>query len=81
MSYLAAAQRTADWLLATAERSPEGWCRPRRPGVSAEVDPGLGWGTAAPKIEVDTTDGYRPGFDEIVAFVNARGSPADSIHG
>lgn len=25
----------------------------------------------APEIEVDTSDGYRPGLDEIVAFVNA----------
>ncbi|GAB3156467.1 hypothetical protein GCM10027290_54320 [Micromonospora sonneratiae] len=24
-----------------------------------------------PEIEVDTSDGYRPGLDEIVAFVNA----------
>jgi predicted kinase len=27
----------------------------------------------APQIEVDTVDGYRPGLDEIVAFVNGRG--------
>jgi predicted kinase len=27
----------------------------------------------APQIEVDTTDGYRPGLDEILAFVNGRG--------
>jgi predicted kinase len=27
----------------------------------------------APSIEVDTADGYRPGLDEIVAFVNGRG--------
>ena len=27
----------------------------------------------APQIEVDTADGYRPGLDEIVAFVNRRG--------
>ena len=25
----------------------------------------------APWIEVDTTDGYAPGLDEIVAFINA----------
>ncbi|MCI4061904.1 ATP-binding protein [Micromonospora sp. R77] len=25
-----------------------------------------------PELEVDTSDGYRPGLDEIVAFVNAR---------
>jgi lantibiotic modifying enzyme len=50
VSYLAAAQRTGDWLLATAERGPEGWFWPVRPGVSAEVDPGLGWGTAGPAM-------------------------------
>ncbi len=27
----------------------------------------------APQIEVDTADGYRPGLDEIVAFVNGQG--------
>jgi len=27
----------------------------------------------APWIEVDTTDGYHPGLDEVVAFVNGRG--------
>ena len=27
----------------------------------------------APQIEVDTADGYRPGLDEIVAFVNGSG--------
>ena len=27
----------------------------------------------APAIEVDTADGYRPGLDEILAFVNGRG--------
>jgi phosphate starvation-inducible protein PhoH len=25
----------------------------------------------APSLEVDTTDGYRPGLDQIVAFVNS----------
>lgn len=28
---------------------------------------------AVPAIKVDTTDGYRPGLDEIVAFVNGNG--------
>jgi predicted kinase len=28
--------------------------------------------TDAPWIEVDTTDGYRPGLDQIVAFINDR---------
>jgi lantibiotic modifying enzyme len=46
--YLAAAERTGDWLLATAEPGPDGWSWPAKPGVSAEVDPGLGWGTAGP---------------------------------
>ena len=46
--YLAAAERTGDWLLATAQRSPQGWSWPVQPGVSAEVEPGLGWGTAGP---------------------------------
>ena len=26
----------------------------------------------APSIEVDTTDGYRPGLDQIVAFINGQ---------
>ncbi|MET8877191.1 AAA family ATPase [Nocardia sp. NPDC004604] len=30
---------------------------------------------AVPAIEIDTTDGYRPGLDEIVAFVNGHGCP------
>ena len=46
--YLTAAERTGDWLLATAERSPPGWSWPVKPGVSAEVGSGLGWGTAGP---------------------------------
>ena len=50
MRYLEAAQQTGDWLLATAERGPQGWCWPVQPGVSAEVNPGLGWGTAAPAM-------------------------------
>jgi lantibiotic modifying enzyme len=48
--YLTAAERTGDWLLATAERSPDGWFWPVQPGVSGEVDPSLGWGTAAPTM-------------------------------
>ena len=46
--YLAAAERTGDWLLATAQQSPQGWFWPIQPGVCAEVGPGLGWGTASP---------------------------------
>lgn len=48
MRYLAAAEQTGNWLLATAERTPQGWSWPVQPGVSAEVDPGVGWGTAGP---------------------------------
>jgi lantibiotic modifying enzyme len=48
--YLTAAEQTGNWLLATAERSPQGWFWPVQPGVSAEVIPGLGWGTAAPTV-------------------------------
>jgi lantibiotic modifying enzyme len=48
--YLAAAERTGDWLLATAKRSPQGWSWPVKPGVSAVVAPGLGWGTAGPAM-------------------------------
>jgi hypothetical protein len=33
-----------------------------------------GFPVDAPWIEVDTTDGYRPGLREMVAFVNAGGS-------
>ncbi len=50
MRYLTAAEQTGNWLLATAERSPQGWSWPVRPGVSAEVIPGLGWGTAGPTM-------------------------------
>jgi predicted kinase len=32
----------------------------------------------APSLEVDTTDGYRPGLDQIVAFVNRPGSTGES---
>ena len=50
MSYLTAAERAGDWLVSTAERGPDGWCWPDRPGVSAEVGPGVGWGTAGPAM-------------------------------
>ncbi len=51
MNYLAAAERTGDWLLSTAERSPRGWFWPDRPGaLDAEVIPGVGWGTAGPTM-------------------------------
>ena len=47
-AYLAAAERTGEWLLSTALRRPEGWCWPWQPGVSDESGPGLGWGTVGP---------------------------------
>ncbi|HUJ65850.1 MAG TPA: lanthionine synthetase LanC family protein, partial [Acidimicrobiales bacterium] len=50
MTYLDAASQVGDWLLSRAERSDDGWCWPVQPGVSPEVDPGLGWGTAAPTL-------------------------------
>jgi hypothetical protein len=50
VSYLAAAERAGDWLVATARRDPDGWCWPVRPGVSAEVESGVGWGTAGPAM-------------------------------
>jgi predicted kinase len=40
--------------------------RPGHPGHPAFVRLALD----APSLEVDTTDGYRPGLDEITAFVN-----------
>ena len=48
MSYLAAAERTGEWLIAAADRRPEGWCWPWRPGLTTEFAPGIGWGTAGP---------------------------------
>ena len=36
MSYLAAAERTGEWLLVTAERSPQGWSWPAQPEYPAE---------------------------------------------
>lgn len=48
MRYLAAAERTGEWLLTTAERRPDGWCWPWQPGVTSEFAPGVGWGTAGP---------------------------------
>ena len=35
----------------------------------------------APSLEVDTTDGYRPGLDQIVAFVNGPAAPRDGTDG
>jgi len=50
VSYLAAAERTGEWLLNSAERRPDGWRWPGQPGVSAEFGTGVGWGTAAPTM-------------------------------
>jgi lantibiotic modifying enzyme len=50
MRYAEAAGQVGEWLSSTAQRAPDGWCWPVRPGVSLEVDPGLGWGTAAPTM-------------------------------
>ncbi len=50
MSYLEAAGRAGNWLVSAAERGRDGWCWPVRPGVSAEIEPGVGWGTAGPAM-------------------------------
>jgi lantibiotic modifying enzyme len=50
VSYLSAAEAVGQWLLATAERRPDGWCWPWQPGVRRDFAPGLGWGTAAPAM-------------------------------
>ena len=62
MTYLFAAEQVGDWLLSTAERSADGWCWAVKPGVSSEVDPGLGWGTAAPTLFF--VEAYRTTGDE-----------------
>ena len=50
MSYCAAAEQVAGWLVPTAERGPQGWCWPLQPGVAPDVEHGLGWGTAGPVL-------------------------------
>jgi len=60
--YLTAAEQTGNWLLATADRSPKGWFWPVQPGVGAEVDPSLGWGTAGPAMFF--TEAFRTTGDE-----------------
>ncbi|MGB7831746.1 MAG: hypothetical protein WBL84_06015, partial [Xanthobacteraceae bacterium] len=50
MSYRAAAEQVAGWLVSTAERGPQGWCWPLQPGVAPDVEHGLGWGTAGPVL-------------------------------
>jgi lantibiotic modifying enzyme len=47
-AYLPAAERTGQWLIAAADRRPQGWCWPWRPGLTTDFGPGLGWGTAGP---------------------------------
>ena len=50
MSYCAAAEQVAGWLVSTAERGPQGWCWPLQPGVAPDVEHGLGWGAAGPVL-------------------------------
>jgi lantibiotic modifying enzyme len=50
VSYRAAAEQVAAWLVSTAERGPQGWCWPLQPGVAPDVGHGLGWGTAGPVL-------------------------------
>jgi lantibiotic modifying enzyme len=62
VSYLAAAERAGEWLISTAGRSPDGWCWPVQPGAYEEVQPGVGWGTAAPTLFF--TEAFRTTGDE-----------------
>jgi hypothetical protein len=50
VSYRAAAEQVAGWLVSTAEQGPQGWCWPLQPGVAPDVEHGLGWGTAGPVL-------------------------------
>jgi hypothetical protein len=50
VSYCAAAEQVAGWLVPTAERGPQGWRWPLQPGVAPDVEHGLGWGTAGPVL-------------------------------
>ena len=58
-------QRTRDNPLRRAHADP-GPNRPPGPQVFTRIS------LDAPSIEVDTTGGYRPGLDQIVAFVNGQ---------
>lgn len=50
MEYLEAADKVGDWLLGAAQRQPEGWTWPVRPGVSTEVENSLYGGMAGPAL-------------------------------
>jgi hypothetical protein len=78
MTYLAAAEQVGDWLLSTTDRSADGWCWPVQPGVSSEVDPGLGWGTAAPTLFF--VEAYRTTGDERWLTAAQEGSRWMSAH-
>jgi len=47
VSYRAAAEQVAGWLVSTAERGLQGWCWPFQPGVAPDVEHGLGWAPRA----------------------------------
>ena len=60
--YLRAAERTGEWLIATADRRPDGWCWAWQPGHGTEFAPSVGWGTAGPTMffaEAYATTGER----------------------
>jgi hypothetical protein len=57
--------RTQDNPLRRAHSDP-GPERPAGPPAPTRIPPDV------PPLEVDTADGYRPGLDQIVAFVNRR---------
>ena len=65
MSYRAAAEQVAGWLVSTAERGPQGWCWPFQPGVAPDVEHGLGWGTAGPVLFFVEALAPHPGLDGI----------------
>jgi lantibiotic modifying enzyme len=50
VEYLEAADKVGDWLLGAAQRQPEGWTWPVRPGVSTEVENSLYGGMAGPAL-------------------------------
>jgi len=50
VKYLEAANKVGDWLLSTAQRQPDGWIWPAKPGVSTDVDNSLYGGTVGPAL-------------------------------
>ncbi|MBV8432030.1 MAG: AAA family ATPase [Solirubrobacterales bacterium] len=71
-------QRARDDPLRRAHADPG----PQAPGPQAPGRPAFARVVMdAPSLEVDTTDGYRPGLDHIVAFVNGLARPGPAACG